>query len=864
MRQWNLAKADSRLVSRLAAELKISPFLARLLVVRDISDPEAARSFLEPKLTQLDKPEKLGETSKAAEIILETVDRGEKILIHGDYDVDGLTSLALLTTAIAKIGGRVFPFVPNRFLHGYGVFEGVIDEAAKRDYRLLITVDCGITSFAELSLAKERSLKVIVTDHHQPQNKFPRVDAIVHPSYPDYKKPATPLAGVGVAFKLAQAFLEARNFSDYALKLLDLVALGTIADIAPLIGENRVMAVAGLELINSKPRPGIEALKQVSGLAGKKITSGSLAYLLAPRINAAGRLSSAKKSLELLLTTNITGAMKIAQELDEENYHRQQIEQKMLGEAQAIIEEQKLYQKKAIVIAKNDWHQGVLGIVASRLVEIYCRPAILLCQVDDLLKGSGRSVSAFDLYQALQSTSKSLLKFGGHKAAVGLSLAPENLADFTNQFLDYAEKNIGLEKTSDQLRVDCQIDLKNITPQLIQELEKLAPYGFGNPKPIFVSKSVYLEPQARLGNGNHLKFIVHSQDSVFQAVGFNLAEISQIENYRGQADIAYHLERDFYQEDLPQLVARDFKLRQPKPFDETKLVLQGSKEELDLDNDTNRLKEWLLTSNRIASNYINSQSQTSIKKLPKICFSDFRHVKSKEFCLIETLARNHNNLVYLYDDSDYHQLCSRLSHFLPDQEIQFHKNGELFPLYKTPVANHRLPLNLILYRPPADLTSFLGLVLEASKLAKSLVIINLLYNKSDLDQLQLAVNQLSLSRGHLIQLFRLIDSFGGKIDLTSPSVKEEVAKLFSKDTESQLLESLSVFFELGIAKIDKKIVSLISKQKVNLEDSPAYSSRLRISKQFEYWKSLALAPALVINQKLKSLLEDYRLSEQLN
>lgn len=545
---WRLAE-EIEAAKTLAAELKLSPIVANLLLRRDVTSVAAAKLFLRPDLAQLHTPKKMKGIATAVTLITDAIAAGDKICIYGDFDCDGVTSTALLYETLMEMGADAYPFIPNRFQHGYGLNSGVIKELAEKKYRLIVTVDNGIANYSEIEAAKKLGVKVIVTDHHQPPPTLPAAEAIVNPRQPGCAYPFKDLAGVGVAFKLAQALAAKSGNQINIEKKLDLVAIGTVADIVPLLGENRVLVTKGLELINTSPRPGIAALKLISGLRDDKVSSEQVSYLLAPRFNAAGRMSTARYGLKLLLTGDRLTAKSLALELNRYNQDRQNIENKVLLDAISRIEKDGLSNSSSIVLASATWHEGVSGIVASRLIERYNRPTILFTEKDGVLKGSGRSIPNVNIFAALSHCRELLIGFGGHQAAVGVRLKKENLTRFTNYFNSVLDEMFDIDELVDVINVDAAVELDQLSDKILEEIEELEPFGKSNPMPKFVTSGVYLDEQRRLGKGENLRFLVRSDNYAFNTIGFRLNNIDKIFNHKQTADIVYQLGRDRWKGD---------------------------------------------------------------------------------------------------------------------------------------------------------------------------------------------------------------------------------------------------------------------------------------------------------------------------
>jgi len=513
--QWELRPQPSRTkVIALAKKLNISPLMALLLYQRGLTSCEQMYFFLNPGLRYLSPLDKWPNLLPAARLVAQSVTQGEKLAVWGDYDVDGITATAVIKNFFSRRGYQIAHYIPNRLKNGYGLNIEGLEQLAGQGVKTLITVDCGISSHAEIARAKELGFKIIVTDHHLPQKDLPPADIIVNPKLGS--SPCPDLAGVGVAFLLCAALntllpgdkLDIRQF-------LDLVALGTIADIVDLTGENRILVKNGLLLLNEAKRPGIRALKKVSGLdATATLGSGDVGFVLAPRINAAGRIGQPELALDLLLTEDIQTARTLARQLDKLNTDRKKIENEILEQArEQAVRLAQTKDKQGLVLYSPEWHPGVIGIVASRIVDEFYRPCLILTRENGLLKGSGRSIPEFDLYQGLLNLSHILYGFGGHKQAAGLSLVPENLDQLKSLFNQQVTRQLGPKPVEQKLVLDACLNFKDLTPVLLKELELLQPFGPGNPRPVFLGRNLSVQKQNLFGQGKHLGLFLRDEQS---------------------------------------------------------------------------------------------------------------------------------------------------------------------------------------------------------------------------------------------------------------------------------------------------------------------------------------------------------------
>ena len=520
--------ADPTIVRRLARELSIPLPLAGLLAQRGHADPEGAKTFLRPTLDDLSDPASLMGMDKAVNRIVRAVEAGENILVHGDYDVDGQSATALLTRALREAGARAIPFVPHRLRDGYDFGPAGLAEAQRLAASLIVTCDCGITAVETVAQAAEAGIDVIVTDHHLPGSELPRAIAVIDPQQAGDESGLEVLCGTGIAFKLVQALVAPFRLPEtYPLHGLDLVALATVADVVPLVGENRTLVRHGLRLLQQTRWVGLKALIRSSGLEGKTIRAGQVGFILAPRLNAAGRVGEAADGLRLLLSDDPAEAAKLADRLEVRNTERQDLDARILDEAIDLVEQEfDSSRDSAIVLGGEGWHPGVVGIVASRVVERYGRPTFLVAFDGDTGKGSGRSISRFDLHAALVECGDLLDRYGGHKMAGGLTIARDRFHEFRERFHQVARRHLEPDSLGPEQRVDLLIDLDDATDDLERLCRYLEPCGMGNPSPVFGIRDVEFEEPKIVGHG-HLKGVLREGRHRLDAIGFNLAERSE-------------------------------------------------------------------------------------------------------------------------------------------------------------------------------------------------------------------------------------------------------------------------------------------------------------------------------------------------
>ncbi|MFZ1685041.1 MAG: single-stranded-DNA-specific exonuclease RecJ [Candidatus Zixiibacteriota bacterium] len=562
--KWVLAsEPDQNSVAALASATKLPANVIKILVNRQIDTAELIDRFLSPKMTDLKDPFSMAGMEMGIQRVTKALFENEKVMIYGDYDVDGITATALLYMVLNKLGAQVNFYLPNRLVEGYGLSTDGIDEAKAKGVSLIVTVDTGITAVEEIEYATSQGIDVVVTDHHEPGMSIPKAFAIINPKQPDCDYGGE-LSGVGVAFKFAQALYKRLNQDERELEEhLDLVALGTSADIVPLVGENRILTKFGIRQIARTTKPGLKSLAFVSGLMGKEISTGQVVFILAPRINALGRLGDAREAIRLLSTRDEKMASEIARKLDSENRRRKDIDEKTLQEALAQMHKvTDLKNDRAIVLAAEGWHQGVIGIVASRLVEKYHLPTVMIAISTEEGKGSARSIPGFHLCEALKECEDLLVKYGGHKYAAGLSIKPEHIPAFRERFREVSAKFLTQEDIVPKLFIDLEIELTEITPDFMDAIESFSPFGPQNMRPIFLTRNCEVVGIPYTVGNNHLKMKVRKGDSVFDVIGFGFGDMAQAISDKGcLVDIVYAVEYNTYNDNTQiQIRLKDIKL----------------------------------------------------------------------------------------------------------------------------------------------------------------------------------------------------------------------------------------------------------------------------------------------------------------
>ena len=523
-KKWECYNLDNEKVEELVKKRHITNLLASILVNRGIIDGEKINVFLNPTRKDFYNPFLMPDMEIAVKRIVKAIENKEKIMIYGDYDADGITSITVLKKYLNEIGLKTGEYIPNRLNEGYGLNKDAISKIYNDGYKLMITVDCGISGLEEVDYANSLGMEIIITDHHEPAEKLPEAIAVIDAKRKDNKYPFNQLAGVGVVFKLIQAIstelkLEEKEY----LKYLDLVCIGTISDIVPLVDENRVIAKLGLKLIEKTKNIGLKTLLNIADL--KKIDSNAISFGVAPRINACGRMGFQEEALQLFLTEDSGEATKIAKRLVQFNQERQAKEKQIFEEVIEKIEKDNK-DKKCIVLAEENWHHGVIGIVASKITEIYYKPSILICLEGDKGKGSGRSVPGFDLYTALTKCSDYIEKFGGHSMAIGITIKKENFEKLKEAIEKYAQES-NISDIMPIINIDKEINLKNINIEEVKSLELLEPFGEGNKMPLFLLRNLKIDSIRALSGGKHLKLTLKQDNNIVDAIGFNMGDLSK-------------------------------------------------------------------------------------------------------------------------------------------------------------------------------------------------------------------------------------------------------------------------------------------------------------------------------------------------
>ncbi len=569
--KWNYKQPTPSAVQTardLSEKIGISPILTGLLVDRGITTESAAKRFFRPQLADLINPFLMKDMDVAVDRLNDAIGRKERIMVYGDYDVDGCTAVALVYKFLQQFYSNIEYYIPDRYEEGYGVSKKGVDYAAENNVKLIIILDCGIKAIDEIAYAKERGIDFIICDHHVPDETMPDAVAILNPKRPDDTYPFKNLCGCGVGFKLMQAFAKNNNIPfSRLIPLLDFCAVSIAADIVPVTDENRILAFHGLKQLNQNPNIGLKAIIDVCGLQGRDISMSDIIFKIGPRINASGRMENGKMSVELLVEKDYVTALQEARRIDEYNEQRKDIDKQMTEEANQIVARlESQNHHSSIVLYDENWKKGVIGIVASRLTEIYFRPTVVICRDGDFATGSARSVTGFDVYAAVKSCRDLLINFGGHTYASGLTLMWKDVPEFRRRFQEYVDAHILPEQTEPILDIDAEIDFKDITKRLHSDLKRFAPFGPCNPKPVFSTKGVYDYGTSKVvgREQEHIKLeLVDSKSSnVINGIAFGQSSVARYIKSRRSFSIAYTIEENIYKRGNMQLQIEDIRLEE--------------------------------------------------------------------------------------------------------------------------------------------------------------------------------------------------------------------------------------------------------------------------------------------------------------
>lgn len=861
-KRWIVRPQNQELAFRLSQAVGITPITAQLLVNRGIDTPEAAREFLSPSTGVLHSPFEMKDMQVAVETIRNAVEKDLPIVIYGDYDVDGITGVAVLLRTFARLGVfNVGFYIPDRLVEGYGVNKDAVKELAAQGYKLIVTVDCGVTAYEEVELANHLGMDMVITDHHQPGTVLPPAKGVVNPHRTDCPYPFSDLAGVGVAFKLAQALLctlgnEPEDWSEVGRELLDLVALGTVADIVPVHGENRVMVKRGLQQIESTDKVGLQALLYATGLNGRTLTADDIGFILAPRINALGRLADAGQAVELLTTSDAGLATKIAAELDMYNTRRREIETQILDEAVELVETQGFAEDKVIVVAKSGWHPGVIGIVASRLVDRYYRPVVLLSLEDGVGKGSARSIPGFDLFKALQCCDDLLEAYGGHTMAAGLTVEEHLIPALRKQLSELADEWLSPEDFIPCLTADVEVALDQLNVELLEEIRALEPFGEGNPVPIMVSRNVPLCNFRAVGkNDNHLSVDFLTSMGRIHGIYFgrgelaprlvgltnvDIAYIPEINEWNGTRSVQVVVQdlavpsRQMRVGLLKRLAASVHNIRWVHTYENAVGILDGylSLAAASETEETLELIEWWDGRNEDKSEYLRSLLHSSFNQL-------VIWVNRPYYALL--LAENIQEAFPALAGS-----VTAWSPHWPDkfqQEILAESRSQPWRVLVTdaplvlPNLLERSPDYVIYHLPPS--TDWLGLLARQCNEYQGQV--HLLYDQQDHVQACQLLRTAWPDAEHLRMLYVAVTKAvrGGKVEF---SELENQLCQWSRLSPMGIQRGLAVFEELGLCHCEDGIVVMepVPEKKLDLYSSLKYNEIVSAIKTAELWFARAM------------------------
>ncbi|MEI3396406.1 MAG: single-stranded-DNA-specific exonuclease RecJ [Clostridia bacterium] len=540
-KKWQIFEPDKNKIEEIKSKYKVNQLLATILANRNILKEEDIRLFLNPTRNDFYNPFLITDMDIAVNRIIKAIENKENITIYGDYDVDGITSITVLKSFLNDIGVETNTYIPNRLIEGYGLNKEAIDKISKKGCNLMITVDCGISAIEEIEYANSLGIETIITDHHEAGNEIPKAIAVIDNKRKDSKYPFRELAGVGVVFKLIQAIgITLKLKEESYLKYLDIVCIGTISDIVPLVDENRVIAKLGLLLVAQTKNIGLRSIINSSGY--NKIDSNTISFGVAPRINACGRMGKAEEALELFLSKDKNEVNELTNKLNEHNRKRQETEKAIFENALEKIKAEHLDENKAIIVGGENWHHGVIGIVSSKITEMYFKPSILLSfEEDGIGKGSGRSIPGFDLHEALMKCSDTIEKFGGHSMAVGITVKKDNLEKFKKEFEQIATQS-KIDEIIPIINIDAKVDLSDIDKEMVESLKQLEPFGEANKMPVFAFKNLKIDSIRALSEGKHLKLTLKDNNYIINAIGFNIGYLANEYRIGDKIDVAGVLE----------------------------------------------------------------------------------------------------------------------------------------------------------------------------------------------------------------------------------------------------------------------------------------------------------------------------------
>ncbi len=818
-KDWRLAEVDIKAAKRIGKSLELSEAVSKILVARGLTTLKSARAWLDPSLDDLESPKHMKGMTAAVARLSRAAREREKLAVHGDFDVDGITATAVLMNMLEAMGADAVSVIPHRQNDGYGLNEQTVRRLADDGIKLLVTVDCGISSIAETALAKELGLEVIIIDHHEPPKELPAADIIVDPKQPGCPYKFKELAAVGIVFRLVQLLGDEADLVETALAQLDLTALGTVADVVPLIGENRALVTQGLKHMRQARRPGLTALMDASGIDGARVSAGQLGFALAPRLNAAGRLKSADAGLKLLRANDPTVARDIAKELNNLNRERQRIEEQMMAEAVEMIEGREL--GSTIILASPDWHDGGKGIVASRWVERYARPAILFTIKDGVYSGAARSIPALDIHQAWGDCDDLLERGGGHKGAAGMAVVAENWEAFRERLETGVSKTLTETDYIETLAVDLELAPEDIDERLIAELERLAPFGKGNPTPVFSLRNIAADDYCELSGGRHLKFLAQAGGLVSEAVAFRIDPQGVLGSREPALDLAMNLGiREFRGRSELQLKVIDAR----RPLDDA--LDPGGEARVDVPP--------------ADSNYFLPGTGEEALSTTRLSYIDDRACEDRDGRLVDLLKVCKSAAVYTRDAFEGVHLAKRLEKLgLPGRSRLAivcgpggggAKIGRLV-FYEAPLSVHALRVVACSVQAPATRR-----------------LVHLLFDEADLARARETIETLCPSRERLAQIFRVLRDNGPfDLDNGAARVREQLGdSIYQPATRQATGRVIKVLAEASLLERDDdgRFEIRAGVAKINLEPSPSWRLIGRQREEFEAFARLAASSRL--------------------
>ncbi|MTI70959.1 MAG: single-stranded-DNA-specific exonuclease RecJ [Firmicutes bacterium] len=817
-----LADKDYSIVDNLCDKLDISKLTAKVMINRGISNYKDCKEFLNPTLDNLYDPYLLKDMDKAVKRIIKGIKNKENIWVYGDYDVDGVTSTSLLKLFFSDIGYDLNYYIPDRFTEGYGLNKKAIENINENKGDLIITVDCGITSVEEVKHLKDLGMDIIITDHHTCQETLPNAEAVINPHREDDNYPFKNLAGVGVAFKLIEALSKKLDKKLNYRNFLPIVAMGTVADVVSLKGENRIIVKNGLKYINNTDNLGLQALLKITELKDKKITSGHIGFVLGPRLNATGRMSSAKHGVELLTTCDKIKALELAENLDDENNKRREIENEIFNEAEEIIEKEiDIENEKILVIASENWHHGVIGIVSSRITEKYHKPSVLISIDGSEGRASARSISTFDLFKGLNKCKELFIKFGGHKQAAGLSIEKEKIKIFRKEINEIADNVLKEEDLLPEIKVDSILETEDLNLKTVKELKTLEPFGMGNPSPVFLVRDTKITEIRPVGKENkHLKLKINKNGQTIDCIGFNLGHASNIIDKNKSVDIIGSLDiNEFMGKKNLQIVVKDFKQNYISTFELSKKY-------------ETKLKDSIMTENKVIDSF-------NIKNL-NIIKTDNRKILVKN-----TLKKQSKNLIIINNYKNALELLKELEfmgrEFFKSIEISYNevKNNKENLILVNPIITRDLKLNdfknVIVY----------DMFFDISNLFKLMDIVNkdkvrLLINEDDFKLNDEILNSNLPTKDELRCIYKSLKTGNEIFKLNMKNYLKYINKTSNYTFNKIKIDlALDIFKEGNLIKLKKDdktnyFIKLNKIKKVNIDNLPTFK---RIDKLYENLKS---------------------------